>query len=72
MPTIDEQRDLLLMQASFVSPLSHDDPIVNAIKQSVHTGNLRNSAEPLTILKVQINSESRVKSAQAAKRIFPA
>lgn len=60
MPTIDEQRDLLLMQALFVSALSHDDPIVNAIKQSVHTGNLRNSAEPLTILKVQItwNRES--------------
>jgi hypothetical protein len=63
MATIDEQRDLLLMQASFVSPLSHDDPFVNAIKQSVHVGNLRNAAEPLTILKVQINPESRVKLA---------
>ena len=63
MATIDEQRDLLLMQASFVSPLSHEDPFVNAIRQSVHTGNLRNAAEPLTILKVQINPESRVKLA---------
>ena len=61
--TIDEQRDLLLMQASFVSPLSHDDPFMNAIRQSVHTGNLRDAAEPLTILKVQINPESRVKLA---------
>jgi hypothetical protein len=63
MATIDEQRDLLLMQASFVSPLSHEDPFVNAIRQSVHTGTLRNAAEPLTILKVQINPESRVKLA---------
>jgi hypothetical protein len=63
MATIDEQRDLLLMQASFVSPLSHDDLIVNAIRQSVHSGNLRNAAEPLTIFKVQINPESRVKLA---------
>jgi len=63
MATIDEQRDLLLMQASFVSPLSHDDPFVSAIRQSVHSGNLRNAAEPLTILKVQINPESRVKLA---------
>ncbi len=61
--TIDEQRDLLLMQASFVSPLSHDDPFVSAIRHSVHSGNLRNAAEPLTILKVQINPESRVKLA---------
>jgi hypothetical protein len=63
MATIDEQRDRLLMQASFVSPLSHDDPFVNTIRQSVHTGNLRNAAEALTILKVQINPESRVKLA---------
>ena len=63
MATIDEQRDLLLMQASFVSPLSHDDPFVSAIRQSVHSGNLRNAAELLTILKVQINPESRVKLA---------
>jgi len=63
MATIDEQRDLLLMQASFVSPLSHDDPFVSAIRQSVHSGNLRNAAESLTILKVQINPESRVKLA---------
>jgi hypothetical protein len=63
MATIDEQRDLLLMQASFVSPLSHNDPFVNAIRQSVHIGNLRNTAEPLTILKVQINPESRAKLA---------
>jgi len=63
MATIDEQRDLLLMQASFVSPLSHDDPFVSAIRQSMHSGNLRNAAEPLTILKVQINPESRVKLA---------
>ena len=63
MAIIDEQRDLLLMQASFVSPLSHDDPFVNAVRQSVHTGNLRNAAAPLTILKVQINPESRVKLA---------
>jgi hypothetical protein len=63
MATIDEQRDLVLMQASFVSPLSHDDPFLNAIRESVHTGNLRNAAEPLTILKVQINPESRVKLA---------
>jgi hypothetical protein len=63
MATIDDHRDLLLMQASFVSPLSHDDPFVSAIRQSVHSGNLRNAAEPLTILKVQINPESRVKLA---------
>jgi hypothetical protein len=63
MATIDEQRDLLLMQTSFVLPLSHDDPFVSAIRQSVHSGNLRNAAEPLTILKVQINPESRVKLA---------
>ena len=57
----DIRRDRLLMQAGFVSPLGHTPAFVQKLKQGNQIGQLREAVEPLTLLKVYINPESRVK-----------
>ena len=56
-------RDRLLMQAGYVSHRGHDSEFVKQVGAATHSGQLRIAAEPLTLLRVQINPESRVKLA---------
>jgi hypothetical protein len=57
----DVRRDRLLMQAAFVSPLGHAPEFLEKMKEGSQIGQLREAVEALTLLKVSINPESRVK-----------
>ena len=57
------QRDRLLMQSAFASHVGHDPTFVKQIGEAAHGGDLRIAAQPLTLLHVHINPESRVKLA---------
>jgi hypothetical protein len=57
----DVRRDRLLMQAAFVSPMGHAPEFLEKMKEGSQIGQLREAVEPLTLLKVYINPESRVK-----------
>ncbi|MFO0905874.1 MAG: CehA/McbA family metallohydrolase [Pirellulales bacterium] len=56
-------RDRLLMQAGFASHLGHDVEFVKQVREATHHGQLKMASEPLTLLRVHINPESRVKLA---------
>lgn len=62
-PEFAPQRDRLLMQSAFASHLGHDPTFVTQISEAAHVGNLRTTTEPLTLFRVHINPESRVKLA---------
>jgi hypothetical protein len=62
----DIRRDRLLMQAAFVSPLGHAPEFLEKMKQGSQIGQLREAVKPLTLLKVYINPESRVKLTAAS------
>jgi hypothetical protein len=51
------------MQAGFASHLGHDVDFVKQVREAAHLGHLKMAAEPLTLLRVHINPESRVKLA---------
>jgi hypothetical protein len=55
------RRDRLLMQAAFVSPMGHTPEFLEKMRGGNQIGQLREAVEPLTLLKVFINPESRVK-----------
>lgn len=62
-PEFATQRDRLLMQSAFASHVGHDPTFVKQIGEAAHEGDLRKAAQPLTLLQVHINPESRVKLA---------
>ncbi len=62
-PIWEHQRDRLLMQAAFASHVGHDPEFVKQISKSDNIGQLSIVARPLTLLRVHINPESRVKLA---------
>jgi len=62
-PPWEFQRDRLLMQAAFASHRGHDPEFVKQVNEADHMGQLQLAAEPLTLLRVHINPESRVKLA---------
>jgi hypothetical protein len=64
-PEFAPQRDRLLMQSAFASHLGHDPTFEKKISEAAHAGDLRITAEPLTLLRIHINPESRVKLAVA-------
>jgi hypothetical protein len=51
------------VQAGFASHQGHDTEFVKQVQSANHMGQLKNAAEPLTMLRVHINPESRVKLA---------
>ena len=62
-PRWENQRDRLLMQAAFASHLGHDPDFVKQVTESDNAGQLQIAARPLTLLRVHITPESRVKLA---------
>jgi hypothetical protein len=60
---MDDQRNQLLMLAGFVSPRGHESELVRQVKDAGYLAKLKAAAEPLTLLRVTINPESRVKLA---------
>lgn len=56
-------RDRLLMQVPFVSHLGHDPAVVQRISAAEDLIDVRAATEAMTLLKVHINPESRVKLA---------
>lgn len=62
-PEFATQRDRLLMQSAFASHLGHEPSFVKQISEAAHMGDLRSAAQPLTLLRIHINPESRVKLA---------
>lgn len=55
------QRDLLLIQAGFVSHGGHESAIVERVMAAGGPDALAEAARPLTLLRVHVNPESRVK-----------